>query len=113
MFSDKELKGNINIAGGTVKDVVSGDKPYMFEVKCSMTNGGGDVLVLNAPTAEDKAKWMQCLQLYASATGLTGEGAVLALKQKLAECKQEHIFNFVPKMSPTSHLFQQVNYCRV
>jgi hypothetical protein len=109
-FSDqkKELKGNINIAGGAVKDVSSGDKPFMFEVQCSMTNGGGDILVLNAPSASEKTTWMECMRLHASINGLTGDGAVLALKQKLAEFKQDHIFNFVPNLSPTSLLFEQV-----
>jgi hypothetical protein len=109
-FSDKKvLKGNINIAGGTVKDIAAGDKPFMFEVQCSMTNGGGDILVLKAPTAEEKTTWMECLQLHASASGLTGDSAVLALKQKLAELNQEHIFNFVPNLASESRLFQQVS----
>lgn len=110
-FSDKKvLKGNINIAGGTVKDIASGDKSNMFEVQCSMTNGGGDILVLSAPTAEEKVTWMECLKLHASASGVSEGGAVLALKQKLAEFKQDHIFNFVPGLSPESQLFKQVGY---
>jgi hypothetical protein len=80
----------------------------MFEVHCSLTNGGGDVLVLNAPSAADKAAWIKCLQLYASVSGLSGDSAVLALKQKLTEFNQDHIFNFVPKLSADSHLFEQV-----
>jgi hypothetical protein len=109
--SDKKvLKGNINIAGGSVKDVPAGDKPFMFEVHCSMTNGGGDILVLKAPTAADKVAWMECLQLHASTSGLSADGSVLALKQKLAEFHQDHIFNFVPNLSPDSQLFKQVPY---
>ena len=108
--SDKKvLKGNINIAGGSIKDIPSGEKPFMFEVHCSLTNGGGDVLVLNAPSAADKAAWIKCLQLYASVSGLSGDSAVLALKQKLTEFNQDHIFNFVPKLSADSHLFEQVS----
>lgn len=102
------MKGNINVAGGTIKDIEKGEKPFMFEVQCSMTNGGGDILVLNAPTAADKKAWMECLRVHANVNRMTGDSAVIALKQKLAEFKQDHVFNFVPNLSPESHLFEQV-----
>ena len=79
--SDKnEFKGNINIAGGTVKDIAAGDKPFMFEVQCSLFNGGGDILVLNAPTAEEKTAWMECLQLHASVAGLSNENGEILIE---------------------------------
>ena len=82
----------------------------MFEVQCSMINGGGDVLVLKAPSAADKTAWMECLLLHAAASGLSPDGSSLALKVKLAEFNQEHIFNFVPNLSTESQLFKQVTY---
>jgi hypothetical protein len=36
------------------------------------------------------------------------DGSVQALKQKLAEFNQEHIFNFAPNITPESQLFKQV-----
>ena len=102
------MKGNINIAGGNVNDIASGEKPFMFEVQCSMTNGGGEVLVLNAPSAADKAAWMECLRAHTKTSDLSPRDSFQALKQKLTELKQDHVFNFLPNLSAESHLFKQV-----
>ena len=62
-YSDKkELKGFINIAGGSLQNLDDGEMPNMFQVTCSSVNGGGEVFIMSALSAEDKEKWMSCLR---------------------------------------------------
>ena len=65
LLSDKILKGKINIAGATIVDVPKGEKSFMFEIRCSRSNGDGEVLELNAANAIDKTSWLQFLEQHA------------------------------------------------